>query len=188
MEIINLDVSGQLFSVQKDTLLKIPYFNNLFNDCDEIPKTIFVARPPNIFKHVIGYVIDNLYPYPAKYTFELDFYGIEYNDLYTDKLLIAISALSNKMDDINKEMKSNFNEYVCSIGGSTKCEDLDCDMDVFGIYCSEHLKCVFEGCINAPIKHENYCEGHDGIGLLCCRQGCRLGRTRRYFCYSHTKK
>ena len=183
MEIINLDVSGQLFRVQKDILLKIPYFNNLFNDCEERPETIFVARPPNIFKHVIGYIIDNLYPYPAKYSFELDFYGIEYNN---NKMLPSTETLLMKIDTMNKKIETIYDEYLDYVLNlDKKCRNPNCNTKVLGIYCDYHLKCVYEGCTNKPIDFDNYCEEHDGIGSLCCTQGCKKNKTNKYFCDTH---
>ena len=93
MDII-LNVSGQKFEVDKDTLMKIPYFHNMFDACDDINETIIVKRPSHVFKHVIAFTIDPLYPYPAKYAFELDFYGIIYDKT---KLFDKYDELTNKI-------------------------------------------------------------------------------------------
>lgn len=50
---------------------------------------IFIQRSPMLFKHVLAYIIDDMYPYPVEYYSELDFYGINYDkDKLFHKMLI----------------------------------------------------------------------------------------------------
>ena len=81
----------------------------MLEDCGEMStEPIFVNRPPHIFKHVLSLVTDRLYPYPAKYMFELDFYGIDnmHVNIY-DKL----GMLNSKMDNSLREIK-NINKQI----------------------------------------------------------------------------
>jgi len=110
---IILNVSGQTFEVNKNVLMKIPYFHDMFdmcdNTCDITCGVIFVNRPSHIFKHVLALTIDPLYPYPAKYAFELDFYGICYdkNQLYDkhQELINKINIISNENTIMNCELE-----------------------------------------------------------------------------------
>ena len=125
---IKINIGGQIFETTFDTITKIPYFRDMFEACGEAPnETLFVNRPPHIFKHILAFIIDPLYPFPKKYTFELDFYGIDYKninlyeqnsdkikelkdeicDIYckNEKLNGKIDRLSDKMVEICDELK-----------------------------------------------------------------------------------
>lgn len=75
-KIITLDVGGTIFKINQKHLLKSEFFQNLFEDCS-YGEPIFIDRCPHIFKHVLGYLRDNTYPYPKRYSFELDFFLIK---------------------------------------------------------------------------------------------------------------
>ena len=45
---------------------------------EAIPQPI-INRPAKVFKHVISYALDGLYPYPAKYEYELKFLCMSYD-------------------------------------------------------------------------------------------------------------
>ena len=93
---VTLNVSGQHFEVNKSTLWKIPYFHDMINDCGiEKDNVIFVNRSSHVFKHVLALIIDPLYPYPSKYSYELDVYGVVYDK---NKLLDNYRELINKLD------------------------------------------------------------------------------------------
>src|SRR3982751_2780936 len=104
MEIIVLDVGGQIFKTYRNTLIRIPYFRNMIECCEDLNE-IFVDRSSHIFDHVLAYVIDPKYPFPTKYGYELDFYGISYDSdkLYSsDRLMLQeISKLSESMIKLN---------------------------------------------------------------------------------------
>lgn len=106
---IILNVSGKEFELSNQTLMKIPYFCNMINDCNNNENTIiFVNRSAHIFKHILALVIDPLYPFPKKYAFELDFYGIEYNNnsLYDkhQELIYKLEKLSEKHDNTESKL------------------------------------------------------------------------------------
>lgn len=126
---IILNVSGTNFEVSDNILLKIPYFRDMFDACTNNNAVVFVARSPNIFKHVIGLIIDPLYPFPKKYAFELDFYGIDYNKekLYDVNQDVAekISKLHHIVNDINEDIVakiSKVHNMVDCISDETKAE------------------------------------------------------------------
>ena len=76
MTIYEINVSGKIYNIKHQILEKIPYFHEFLNSGD---KECFVERSSMIFDHVLAYVIDPIHhPYPPKYFYELDFYGIIY--------------------------------------------------------------------------------------------------------------
>jgi hypothetical protein len=75
---ITLNVQGQIFQIDYDTIIKIPYFNELFDACGIPTEAIFIDRQPHIFKHILALMDNNLYPYPKKYRDELDYFAIDY--------------------------------------------------------------------------------------------------------------
>jgi len=74
MEKIKLNVGGIEFSLPKDILIKIPYFNNV-----NLTEEIFIPRSALGFNHVISFVLDDEYCFPVEYKKELDFYKVNYD-------------------------------------------------------------------------------------------------------------
>lgn len=54
----------------------------------------FTARSPILFDHVISFVLDPTYPFPAEYKNELDYYGVTYE----------VSKLYNQYEHIKKSV------------------------------------------------------------------------------------
>jgi hypothetical protein len=90
-----INVSGKIYDVKHNTLVKIPYFLEFINS-DE--PTCFVERSSMLFDHVLAYAIDPLHPYPSKYFYELDFYGLIY-----DKTIYKINV-TGKIYHIKSEI------------------------------------------------------------------------------------
>jgi hypothetical protein len=136
MNNIVLNVSGRIFETKYETLIKVPYFKHMFEGCESVPtEVIFINRSSNIFEHVLGLVIDPLYPYPKKYAFELDFYGVDYSKMklydkspkYCNKRYCNIMIKTNEkmcglhIDHYNFCNLIGCKEYKCG-GGSSYCE------------------------------------------------------------------
>lgn len=75
LEFVTLDVGGKLFKTTPSTLCNSKYFNGLLKNT-HIDKPIFIDRSSKIFKHILEYLRDPNYPFPDKYIYDLDFYGI----------------------------------------------------------------------------------------------------------------
>ncbi len=124
---IKLNVGGQMFETDYATIIKIPYFCAMLETCDNTDEVIFVNRSSHIFKHVLALMIDSLHPFPSKYAYELDFYGVDYKNikLHENQLLVG---LQNDMEHLKILMK-----------GDTLCKDLECQNIVYqGNYCPTH--------------------------------------------------
>lgn len=73
--IYKINVSGKIYEIKHKTLIKIPYFHEFIGSNE---KECFIERSAMIFDHVLAYVIYPIHPYPSKYFYELDFYGLIY--------------------------------------------------------------------------------------------------------------
>lgn len=89
-------IQGTNFQTTVKTLIKIPYIKTMLMNSYMAENRsfgqIFVDRPAHIFKHVLGVVTDDQYPYPSKYKHELIFYGIDCNNIkFTNQFGVVIS-------------------------------------------------------------------------------------------------
>jgi len=93
--IYKVNVSGKIYHIKHDILNKIPYFHEFLNSNEE---TCFVERSSMIFDYVLAREIDPLHPYPSKYFYELDFYGLPYEKkIYKVNVLGKIYHLKNEI-------------------------------------------------------------------------------------------
>lgn len=84
---VTVNVGGQKFETTKQTLCgRSEYFTSLF-ESSEIgnDSEIFIDRDPEPFKHVLGYLRDENYPFPRQLIYELDFFGIRAPGSTTNK-------------------------------------------------------------------------------------------------------
>jgi len=96
MATIKLNVGGTVFETTKDSLKNSTYLTSFIERWTKSNEAIFIDRSPKIFEHVLAYLRDFNYPYPDKYSYELDFYGIKY--IVIDKM--------NKMDELLKKLSN----------------------------------------------------------------------------------
>lgn len=120
---ITLDVQGHVFKTNYETIIKIPYFKNMFEDCDGFPSEIIqLDRSAHIFKHVLALMCNPFYQYPKKYISELDFYDINLkgiNFYENDKNIlqeiqnakIMIERLSNKVNEMANDRPKYNNPF-----------------------------------------------------------------------------
>lgn len=97
---IKVNVSGKIFDVEMDILMKSEYFNNMINDCKGSDETIYVKRPPHVFKHVLACLIDDNYMCPIQYQNELEYFLIQHNKWY-DPYSDVKKLIDEKINDIN---------------------------------------------------------------------------------------
>jgi hypothetical protein len=214
---ITLNVSGQNFEVHKDILMKIPYFKDMFDACsplgnqsgeDTPTESIFIARPPHIFKHVLSYIIDPIYPFPKKYMFELDFYNITYDKTYfydkEQELIHKVNDMQNECDKNYSTVKTQLKnmskkvdtieKYVYLI--TNKCKYNNCPLlhTQDSLFCENHIVCLVNGenisinkCDKHPYRNCNYCLDHYKTGVFCDRGGCSNIRENKWteFCNEH---
>ncbi len=162
MSNIKVNVMGREFEVPKKILLAIPYFSDMIHDCND-DKMIFVGRSSKLFEEVLQYVVDKSHPYPAKYEYELKFYGVEYNVIELYAAQKAINDKINNLYDLNKK----FENALINIGHDMVKRQFDCIKTGCTIAPRDHrLKC--DSCINkcaynsckATTHKTNYCDKH----------------------------
>ena len=195
-------VSGKVFESTIGTLSKIPYFGLGFEVMgDESPvELINLDRSARAFKHVLAYVQDDAYPFPAEYEYELKFLNIAYNPEHMvradAKTHLLIHQLREELNTVRKEVVSLRKEVettksiVHSICDAThynhirciKCEDT---AQANTITCKScRPLCITTGC---QVKtNDNYCPAHANIYSRCNVKGCwhyRIRGTR--YCISH---
>jgi hypothetical protein len=155
---VKLNVCGHTFETTYDTIVKIPYFKNMFDGCEQVTEgSIFVNRSPNIFEHVLALAIDEKYPYPKKYAFELDFYGVDYEN---EKLYDKITEMENRIND--------------------KLTPL-----IFG---TQTHKCKYLFCDTIIGTNKNRCLNHWGTHQICNISQCIQPRIVGYeLCGTHNK-
>jgi hypothetical protein len=153
---IILNVQGQIFETDYNTILKIPYFKDMFESCGKPDEIIFVNRPSHVFKHVLGLATDDLYPYPSKYTFELDFYGIEY------KGFKVRGDVMYRNNDLHKKDIQGKQPGSCVREG---CQELPVNDKYYQMeLCKKHMNlsghCGVYGCHGPKLLLDSYCNTH----------------------------
>lgn len=86
MDIVTIDVGGQIFRTSRKILNKSIYISEELGEKSEL----FIDRSPKIFRHVLELLRNSHYIYPCEYLKELKFYGIEYRKygFYSDEMVI----------------------------------------------------------------------------------------------------
>jgi hypothetical protein len=148
---IILNVQGKIFETSYNTIIKIPYFKDMFEACGPPTEPIFVNRSSIIFGHVLGLVTDNKYPFPGKYKFELDFYGINYDDLTLYYRPQIYKCMHKTCDNMCKD-------------DSTLCKN--------------HVICPISECGRTMMKSSKFCESHMKGDKYCIQEMCYEYRTQ----------
>jgi hypothetical protein len=184
---IKVNVLGRIFDVSKETLYKIPYFVNGMTDSD-IKDEIYVERSPTLFEHVLSYVIDNNYAFPAEHFNELDFYDVKYN---TSKFHDSASkkdlhTLATKIDWVDEGIR----DILQFTGrGNKGCLKKGCggNASKFATSCRNHEDiCLYRAC-NYPTDKQ-YCITHKDLVRQCIEKDCIFDRANigGYLCFYHT--
>ncbi len=166
MDII-LNIQGQIFETDYNTILKIPYFKDMFEHCGRPNEIIFVNRSSHIFKHVLGLITDSFYPYPIKYKFELNFYGIDYKDM---KLYDKSEYILKDLQLLKHHVGIREPPPIAKPKDVINCVVLGCDNPSYKNihypmkYCGIHIKnsdyCGVSGCSKRKLLLDYYCNDH----------------------------
>ena len=166
---INICVSGRIFDTTREILSKIPTISNAIDVSDG---SLILNRSALVFEHVLSYVQDPFYPYPAEYAYELDFLGVTYDsdNLYrSDANMIKLFRESQKEIKVLKELLSSSQkdiEYLTNC-----CENIS--------YVNYHKdnKCVKKGCKNSNMFNKVSCSH--------CKDLCIVGSCKEKSEYSN---
>ena len=109
-----LDVGGTLFKTTKQTLVQAEYFKAMLERWQSDSDTpIFIDRDPDNFKHILAYLRDQQHRIPDSVLYELDFYGIKYeenNKEAKEKLMMKLKMEKEKKKEQEKEQKKEQEE------------------------------------------------------------------------------
>ena len=175
---IKLNVGGTKFKTTIEVIKKIPYIYNMIMDTGSNETKIFINRSGLIFQEVFAFVIDSKHPFPKKYSYELDFYGVEYDkkklDLHEDEIINILKTL-NHHRDIKCEREWDCAANSCN--EKVNCKSNFCD--------SCQPQCLLGKC-DISTTNNNYCDKHSKIGKICNKLNCKnLRLSDEIFCYLH---
>lgn len=179
-DIYEVKLIGKTYEIDKDILIKIPFFKTMIHDFSENKsKVISVKRSSLLFDHVIAYIIDDTYPYPLKYFNELDFYDIVYDKskLYNphknsnDKLeslskntteihnlLVKSYELTNKIYELDSKIENITGNITYDNMYNKKCTYPNCDyISGYDKFCIEHKKLFEDKCGYKDPKSNKFC-------------------------------
>ena len=146
---IKINIGGTIFETTEDTLKRSLYFQTCLKEIWRREEIMFVDRSPEIFKHVLCLMRDPTYLYPTKYKSELEFYGIEATNLYTNSLENILNDVVDKLSTMCSELES-FGHYNYQLEQTLKqCKFKPC------YYCTRTSDCE-----NVAVKDEDYCNQH----------------------------
>lgn len=133
-KIIKVNVGGKIFETSKDTLCKSTYFSSLFSRWSSISQQneIFIDRDPIAFEHILNLLRDSNYPFPKKYLYELDFYGVVYTDSFEKELVENRKELSLALLDKSNLPDHDTNPYTQGIMILAGSDEEDC-LDLLGL-------------------------------------------------------
>ena len=109
---IKVNVSGKMFEVDINVLIRSDYFKTMIDDCvnDDV---IYVKRSPYIFEHVLACLIDDNYKCPIQYQDELKYFLIQHNNWY-DPYSDIKKMIEHEIQEINRNIKE-IRDSVCNI-------------------------------------------------------------------------
>ena len=160
---IKVNVSGKIFEVDVNILMKSDYFKAMISDRVN-NDVIYVKRSSHVFKHVLACLIDDNYMCPIQYQNELKYFLIQHNNWY------------DPHDDTNKIIKKLIdneihiiNYHIADIRDNIR--DLD---DKYEKLCNKPIGILSHSCKRVDCNDEckngyNYClcfALSEGIRLL----------------------
>lgn len=199
---VRVNVSGRIFEIKSDLLVKIPYIRNMVEGCGvdrkgKISEELRLDRSALVFDHVLSYAQDPFYPYPAKYSYELDFLDVVYDkeNLYDSNPKIKelekqIKLLHKMVDQIGHGVfdcasVARYEGYNCPKFGCTN------SIVTNRVSCKKcYPLCANKYC-QVIVNDTNYCDIHITNNSLCHRKGCwRWRLADETLCFNHllTKK
>jgi hypothetical protein len=166
---ITLNVQGQIFQTNYDTITKIPYFRDMFQDCGQPTETVFIDRPSHIFKHILALATDPFYRFPEKYISELDFYCVDIKEV---KLYNKIPDVVNKLSDlkiIEKVEKLYGYELIEKVEQIYEAEIIEKVEKLYNL--STPREC--DKCYQQVLGDTKYCLYHYNKATECVMPDCR---------------
>lgn len=209
---LKVNLRGTIFEIEKDILLKIPYFNNLYKDCEN-NDILYVNRSPYSFDAVINYITDVQYKIPEEYVYDLDFYDIVIDEKRVNRLSKSITDILSSQETINSILVNHSNEIQKLNNKTDKIISGIKDVNLYQInikndkdyYHACHLcgyntryfihnnckhrykECHIEGCKNQNVEDSKYCQTHGKSGYYCNILTCiNRNMNKTGLCFLHS--
>lgn len=112
--LVKLNVGGTIFTTFKTTLIRSKYFDAYFGRWDN-KEEIFIDESPKLFEHVLCYLRNSDYPIASEYYYLLEYYGIKYEELPSNKKEKKV-----KNNKIQEEMNTNLKNITEELKKSNK--------------------------------------------------------------------
>ena len=163
-EIISINVGGTLFTTKKNTLCKSKFFVAKLNS--DWKSDDMVDTSPENFVHVLNYMRNPNYSFEKKLSYELDFYGIDYdiNKLYDPdaKLNIKFNEIIYSNARLSEMIKEKLEIVKNEIVGvyNKLCEIETLKKDKLIIHKKANNICIEDGCTDQQAKYGYFCYEH----------------------------
>lgn len=171
---IKVNVSGKIFEVDVNVLMRSEYFKIMIGDCVN-NDTIFVKRSPHIFEHVLACLIDDNYKCPVQYQDELKYFLITHHKWYDpynyiekiiesehrivqDKfsdIYYQLREIRDSLRDVDDKCEKIYNKIT---GESPPiCKRIDCNDECerdYNYCCYHYKRCSYRD------HSKNYCDNY----------------------------
>ena len=151
--------------------------------CETREGDLYIERAPHLFKHVLAYVIDDTYPFPAQYEQELRFYGVPYKQ---ETLYLAERKVMDELATVHSSLKRvcSYNEVLLVTVRDMaeremcvrECKRCNSRKDRTGSLCLKcDAYCVVDHC-KTKCPATQYCSAHFAQGTFCNTKYCSSRR------------
>lgn len=187
---VTINVGGTVFQTTKQTLEGSTYFQSaLLRWLNAPEQPIFVDRCPMAFRHVLNRMRDPQYPFPNKYAFELEFYGVAPLTKEEFESQTDLGHIWNAVTGIDAAVRSGLAVSHKAQGHLKKIKDASrvdwpdchncCKKILPGqVYCSKHQPRDRFGCWDENVR---LCvEGKGWVESKTLREGDRVGTPKGF--------
>ena len=161
---ITLNVGGQRFETTRATLRRLPYLDNMLQDCGQEThqEEIFVDRSPALFDQVLQWARDPLHPFPLAYAYELDFYDAAYERAALHDPQQAVMQRLGEIQTGLYLVRGGILEAIhwARVNSTERCDKPNCNrLRRDHMNCSQHLGLCGAFKCTTPTEG-NFCDAH----------------------------
>lgn len=209
---LKVNFRGTIFEIEKNILLTIPYFNNIYKDCENNGE-IYVNRSPYSFDAIINYITDVKYKISEEYVYDLDFYDIIIDEKRINRLSKNIDDVLSSQETINSILINHSNEiqklndkidkiisgvkdvnlYQINIKNTKdyyhRCSVCEWNTKHFihGECRDKYKECNIKDCKNINVFNGKYCQTHTKSGNYCNVLTCiNRNMNKTGLCFLHS--
>lgn len=156
-DFIKLNVGGHNREMSKNSLLKIPVFEAVFNS-DSVPSSIFIDRDATHFNEVISFVVWDIVPTKKDVTQEFEHYGISLsrkieNDDDIKRVEVLSTMLADQISSTDMYLDGPYYISACGAVYATTRRRL-MEIGFFRGLFTQSMRIIYEGTVNDPYRTE----------------------------------